>query len=304
MSEPHSVPVKTNANPVYRKLRNLVLDTSRELRADYNLGEQSDEYKNLMKRNHGVRCFMKRGDIFHDEDSLNKSIAHFKTNAPTRLEVSHDTELETTLRDPRLSDTTLMALYSPDSCPRNVIFGGIPSAQTDLAIRSNFLWQLGSPTLRLADTDEYCELYAQTSFYFPGVEIRRDNYLQNYAVKPLPVSTNVMLMSDVNAVAEFLSDRDDSASGVKVANLIACRLTFPFLMALRQNENRVKLGMEPIRNLVIGDLGMNNHERGINTLYVQRLNRCLEQFAGCFDRVTVCGSQNLLMHVHCSTLIN
>lgn len=60
---------------------------------------------------------------------------------------------------------------------------------------------------------------------------------------------------------------------------------------------RKALGLDPIRNLVIGDMNIPFRERGINQLFSNHVRDVLREFQGCFDSVTICGSLPTIMHL-------
>jgi len=297
---------QSKVNPVYKFLRDHVHITANELRQEWSQdGAVKDK---LASRNKGVRCFMKLGDIFPDDGKkLQDAIHNFQVpESVTQVHFSDLTAVETAC-ELCLEENHLVALYAPSSTPVKTIYGGLPCELTDLAIRSTFLRQLKSPSLHLSESDKLCELYVKTSFYVPQVEVRKAGYTQDFAdlEQSDRKDLNVVLMSQVESVLNHLEENSDQE--VKLSKLIYFRLLVPFMMALRQNQNRQKLNesrkdsgapiLNPIRHIVIGDMGLRCKESGVNTLYAQRLKSIIEQFDGCFDSVTICGPDTLRMHV-------
>lgn len=191
----------------------------------------------------------------------------------------------------------MMALYAPHPSPCATIFGGIPHELTDLALRSTLIWQLKSPALRLSDTDQLCELFATTAFYLPNVEVRAGDFSDDYEEYDESKSLNVTIMSDVESVLSHWEAQ--GRQDIKMSNLIYLKLATPLFMALRQNQNRKKLGLNPIRTLVYGDMALRSSEKGVNSLFAQRLQTLVKQFNGCFDKIIVCSSSvSTIMHVY------
>jgi len=285
-------------NPVYQALRTRVFQTSNELRKEWDA--EGETKVNLSARNKGVRCFMKKSDIFADNGKdLAAAIAEQRTNTSTQVLVSSSSAVDTLVSagNDLVPSNTALALYSPTPAPCDLMYGGIPSELTDLAIRSTLLWQIKAPALHLSESENLCKLYAMTSFFLPNVQVRKEGFEGSY--KPYADSdrfdTNVILMSDLESVIHYLTEQ--GTEEIKTSNLIYLKLMIPFMMAVRQNQNRKNLGLPPIRDLVIGDLNIKSTERGINTLFCQRLQSIVQQFDGCFDSVTVCGPTSLIMHL-------
>lgn len=296
VKEVNNVQVQKKVNPVYHALKARVSETAKELRSDFDsAGELKDA---LSARNKGVRCFMKKTDLFADDEALAAAIDECAVpDSFIKVLVSETSGVEA-LSFESEPENSAVVLYSPNSAPCSVIYGGLPSELTDLAIRSTLLWQLKAPALHLAESSNLCQLFAETSFYLPNVQVRKSGYDDNF--KPYAeadkFNVNVIMMSDLESVLTYLTAQK-GAKDIKLPNLITIKLRVPFMMALRQNMNRKRLGLAPIRNLIIGDIGMRSREKGVNSLFCQRLESVIREFEGCFDTVTVCGSTNLAMHV-------
>jgi len=299
------------ANPVYQFYKTKAHEIRQEIRAEWDAGGESRT--NLADRNKGVRCYMKRQDIF-DQEALREAINEFSVpTVTTAVKVSDLSGVETLLSmgheldpDPDQTfvnlDTVMLALYAPQPSPCATIFGGIPHEVTDLALRSTLIWQLKSPALRLSDTEKLCELFATTAFYLPNMEVRREGFEEGYVKWMIPESINVTLMSDVESVLSHWEQA--GRQDVKMSNLIYLKLATPLFMALRQNQNRKKLGLAPIRKVVFGDLALRSSEKGVNSLLAQRLTTLVQQFNGCFDEIIVCSpvvSTRMHVHQHCNS---
>jgi len=302
-------------NPVYEWLKAQVLQTNKELRDEW---KQSESQADLQARNRGVKCYMKpMKQIFESLEALQNAILQFRSStAPIEVNLWNSTGVEAAYYLPTNPDCALLALYSPDSAPLRTIFNGIPCELTDFAVRSTLIWQLRAPSLYLPDVEprKHCELYANTAFFIPNVQLRktgwecthgrilhgideRDECDRYTILEPSDrMSTNVVLMSDVECVLHFLEERD-GGEPIKVSKLIHNKIMTPFYMALRQNQNRLKLNLPPIRHIVFSDMGLRVHEPGINTLFVQRLQSALKMFQGCFDSVTICAPERTLLHL-------
>jgi len=295
MTDVKQAPKKVN--PVYQALRTRVFQTANELRKEWDT--EGETKVNLSARNKGVRCFMKKSDIFGDNGKdLAAAIAEQRTDTRTQILVSRDSAVDTlALSDTLIPATSALALYSPSPAPCDVIYGGLPSEITDLAIRSTLLWQIKAPSLHLSESDQLCKLYAMTSFFLPNVQVRKENYESAYKAyaESDRFDTNVIVMSDLESVVNYLTEQ--GSEDIKTSNLIYLKLMIPFMLAVRQNQNRKNLGLPPIRDLVIGDVNIKSSERGMNTLFCQRLQSIVQQFDGVFNSVTVCGSNSLLMHL-------
>lgn len=284
-------------NPVYKALRAQAHAVASELRAEWDEGKEAKT--KLGNRNKGVRCFMKKQDIVEDGKATEDLIAEMSVpNSEAELEISSMSAVDTVVSDPDLHEDTMLVMYSPSSAPCDVIYGGIPSEVSDLANRSTLIWQLKAPALHLSESEDLCELFAMTSFYLPNVEVRKSSVDDDYADldEQERVNLNITMMSNVEAVIAHMEEtgRQDD---VRLPKLIYWKLMIPFVMALRQNQNRKKLGLSPIRNIVVGDLGLRVHERGVNTLFSQQLHHIVQQFSQCFDRVVVCSNPSTLQHV-------
>ena len=299
MTDVKQAPLK-KVNPVYQALRTRVFETSNELRQDWNT--EGESKAKLSARNRGTRCYMKKSDIFADDghDLAAAVAAQRQEGVHTEINISHDSAIDTLIFSDVLDlvpSNTALAVYSPSSSPCDVIYSGAPGELTDLAIRSTLLWQIKAPALHLSESEKLCKLYAMTSFFLPNVGVRKGSYEENY--EPLrpeeQFDTNVILMSDLESVVNYLTEQ--GTDDIKTSNLIYLKLLIPFLMVVRQNQNRQKLNLPPIRDLVIGDLNIKSSERGINTLFCQRLLSIVKQFDGVINTVTVCGSHSLLMHL-------
>ena len=282
-------------NKVYFHLREKVKAVADQLREEYDTpGDISD---NLKRHNRGVRFYKTRQDLLTDkvhEQELEVSdlIAEFKNgDKPIKFCGSPHSAVEEAI-DLGGQDC-MVVLYSPSASPLGVIYGGIPSTLTDLAIRSTLIWSLRSPSMYLQDGNTV-ELHAGTSFYLPSVEVRRDSFLYNFDeyVDGQVYDLSVMMMASVGCLIKYYGEQKADLS-----NIINYRLSLPFLMALRQNQNRKKLNLSRIRHIVIDDLDLNGSEFGVNTLVARQLQHLLKQFAGCFDSVTLCGPPKYVMHV-------
>ncbi len=311
MSSKTATAAPRRVNPVYKHLRDQVHAVSDGLRAEYDAG--GDLRERLMKGNHGVRCFMRWQDIAgvqsgdHDA-AVNGLINEFRVKgAPIRLNVSTDSAINFAVHVLEDVKDVMVALYAPNTSradgqppqadPIGMVYGGLPSEITDLALRSDLLWRLKAPALYLAESNELCKLHATTAFYLPSVEVRKasfDEDYQPYEADDTP-TVSVTLTSDVQCVMDFW--RYKGREQINVSSLIRSKLLTPLLMALRQNQNRKKLGLPIVRNVVIGDMNIPNWEHGINTLFSDRVKDVLQQFEGCFDSITVCSKFDTAMHL-------
>ena len=290
-----TLPVR-KVNPVYQYLRSQVFATYEELKQEYESeGELKEQLKN---RNRGVRCFMNNKSIFdEDKKEVEAAIAEFsRPESKIVLHFSVDSGLETALCDEH-SENLLLALYVPNSAPCDTIFGGIPCELTEAGIRSTLTWQLKAPAMHLSESPKLCELFVKTSFFVPNVEFRKSAHFNNFQHLPENErqSLNLVMMSDMESVISYLEQQ--GKADIKLSNLIYTKLFIPFAVALRQNQNRKKLGLPPIRNLVIGDMALRSGEKGVNALTAQRLESIVKMFDGCFDDVYICGPTSLLMHL-------
>jgi len=286
-------------NKVYFHLREKVKAVADQLRGEYETpGDISD---NLKRHNRGVRFYKTRQDLLTDkvneqELEVLDLIAEFKTgDKPIKFCGSPHSAVETAIDLDFVNSggqDCMVVLYSPSASPLGVVFGGIPSTLTDLAIRSTLIWSLRSPGMYLQDGSTV-ELHAGTSFYLPSVEVRRDSFLHNFEEYEdgQTYELSVMMMASVGCLVKYYGEKAD------LSNIINYRLLLPFLMALRQNQNRKKLNLSLIRHIIIDDLDLNGSEFGINTLVARQLQYLLKQFAGCFDSVTLCGPPKYFMHV-------
>lgn len=299
-------------NPVYTVLKQYVHEMAEQLRQEYDAGGVLRD--NLMKGNHGVRCYMRWQDIVGlggaEKKTLGTSLnaavaallAEFRQpGLVTQVAVTTESAVN---HAAQMGVDCLVALYVPNTArsgtkpqadPLGLIYGGLPSELTDLAIRSDLLWHLKAPALYLSDSQSLCKLHATTSFYLPSVEIRKDAFDGLYLPFDESVKCSLMLTADVQCVSEFWEEERES---VNKSNLMRTKLLMPFHMALRQNVNRKKLGLPLIRDLVIGDLNVPYWEHGINTLFAQRVQEVCALFDGCFASVTLCGPLGTMMHVH------
>lgn len=306
---------KRRVNPVYKALRDKVHQMADQLRSEYDAG--GDLRENLMKGNHGVRCFMRWQDIVGtggppqggSDLGVESLIQKFRRpDVTTELQVTTDSAINQATLDDDTSDV-MVALYAPNTAragdapqadPLGLIYGGLPSELTDLALRSDLLWHLKAPALYLAESNQMCKLHATTSFYLPTVEVRKDSFDNNFAISHDPTKLSLMLTADVQCVIDFWSA--EARDTINTSNLIRTKLLMPLHMALRQNVNRQKLGLPLIRNVVIGDMNIPYWEHGINTLFAQRVKEMLATFDGCFDTVTICGPLSTVMHLN--TFVN
>jgi hypothetical protein len=290
----HHRPKKVN--PVYKYYREAAQNTVAQLRQEY---DSSPEGKSdLGTRNKGVHCFMRDSNIIADEATFQQLVNKRSVlETPLELEISYLSAVDTVMDDPELHEDTMVVLYSPSPRPTGLIYGGIPCEVTDLAIRSTLVRQLRSPAMYLSGSNDLCELYASTSFYLPNVQVRQASVTEGFLdlAPEERVDLNVTMMSSVEAVVSHKESQGEQAD-IRLPRLIHNKLLIPFKMALRQNENREKLGMTPIRHVVIGDLGLRCHEKGVNTIFAQQLCHVLSQFAYCFDRVVLTGPRDLLNH--------
>lgn len=299
---------KRRVNPVYKSLRNQVHAMADQLRSEYEAGGVLKE--NLMKGNHGVRCYMRWQDIVGGADrertttgaAVDALIQEFRD--PTRHTLLHVTT-DSAVNHVESPDDTMIALYAPNTArgddkpqadPLGLIYGGLPSELTDLALRSDLLWHLKAPALHLAESNQLCKLHATTSFYLPTVEIRKDSFENDYDDLEDPLKCSVMLTADVQCVVDFWTE--EQRESINKSNLMRTKLLMPLHMALRQNVNRKKLGLPLIREVVIGDMNIPYWEHGINTLFAQRVKEVLEQFYGCFESVVICGQLSTVMHLY------
>lgn len=301
---------KRRVNPVYKSLRNQVHRVADQLRSEYDAGGVLRE--NLMKGNHGVRCYMRWQDIVGGGDrektanptdaAVAALIQEFcDPTVKTTLQVTTDSAINHAVE----SEDTMVALYAPNTArgddkpqadPLGLIYGGLPSELTDLALRSDLLWHLKAPALYLAESNQLCKLHATTSFYLPTVEIRKDSFENDHDDLESPIKCSVMLTADVQCVIDFWTD--EKRESINKSNLMRTKLLMPMYMALRQNVNRKKLGLPLIREVVIGDMNIPYWEHGINTLFAQRVQEVLEQFNGCFESVVICGQLATVMHLY------
>jgi hypothetical protein len=284
-------------NPVYKALRAQAHAVAAELRAEWDEGKEAKT--KLGNRNKGVRCFMKKQDIVDDGKDMEALLAEMRVpETDCSLEISSMSAVDTVLSDPDLSEDTMAVMYSPSSSPCDLIYGGIPSEVSDLASRSTLIWQLKAPALHLSESEDLCELFAMTSFYLPNVEVRKAPVDEDYVDLDEKDRTtlNLTMMSSVEAVVSHM-EANGRHDDIRLSKLIYWKLLIPFCMALRQNQNRKKLGLSPIRNIVVGDMGLRTHEKGVNTLFSQQLYNVVKYFDGCFDRVIVCSNPSTLQHV-------
>lgn len=274
-------------NPVYSHFRQKVKEVDDQLHSEWKSG--GDARKNLAERNKGVRCCMNRQNILSVQELALAKDDFSVPSVRTALRLSSQTAVEEFLSmDFRNYDTSMVVMYVPDKSPCATIYGGIPHELTDLVLRSTLLWQLKSNALHLSETSKACELYATTSFYLPNVQVRAEDFSSEH--RPWPdndfVNMNLTMMSDVESVLKHWEQT--KRPNIKINNLIQLKLTIPLMMALRQNQNRTKLGLSPIRRVIFGDLTLRSSEKGVNSLFSQRLKDVLEEFNGCFDEIVVC----------------
>lgn len=296
-----AAPETRRVNETYRVLRDRVQEMAGQLRAEYDAG--GDLREHLMKGNQGVRCFMKWQDLLGSSSSTQAS-EFYRPGVPCEVYVSTDLCVNVVQDHELPPKTTMMALYVPNTArsgeaplanPLGLIYGGLPSELTELAICSTLLWHLKAPALMLSETRELCQLHATTSFYLPSVEVRRDSFMTDYEVLSQPFKTSLMLTADVNCVLDFWAH--EHRESVKTSHLIRNKLLMPFHMALRQNVNRQKLGLPLIRNLVLGDMNIPHREPGINSLFARLVKEVMHQYDGFFDHVVVCGPLATTIHL-------
>lgn len=275
-------------NPVYKHLVEKVRDTADELRSEWD--SDGEIRKTLSDRNKGIRCYMKKTDLFVSDEKQTDAFLKFSREHETKVIISKKTCVETLLAYE--DNDTMGALYAPFCSPCSTVYSGTPCELTDLACRSTLLWQLKSPPLRLSNSDEgdFCKLYATTSFYIPNVEVRRSSFLNNWKDYENSKNCHLTVMSSVESVLCHWGK--EKREDIKMSNIIYLKLMTPFRMALRQNINREKLDppQPPIRRIVIGNMDIRHNERGVNSLFCQTLHRVIEQYKGCFDEVIVCSN--------------
>ncbi len=246
--------------------------------------------------NRGVRCYMRKRDIFSGS-GLKAAIEAAALPDPDTGEyldvpVWATNESVATAVDCPHPEDTLFAVYSPQSNPMSVIAGGIPRDLTDLALRSSLIWKLRSPALKLGESGKMCSLFATTAFYLPNISVRHAPFSEQFRSLQSPFSINVCLMSTVNAVRKYWLGEGRRDCDINMSNLVYDKLVTPLYVALDQNRKRANLRppLPPIRHVVIGDLGISADEEGMNSLLAYRVAAVRRQFAGCFDSITVCCS--------------
>lgn len=262
--------------------RDRVIEKAKEYGAMWNDG--SGVGKNtLSQRNRGVRCFMKRTYMFATTEELQAAIDTFSQDKSAHVYLESDCGLDTAMLLWK-PESALLAMYTPTQNPLSTIYGGVPTELTELVLRSSMLWQLKSNSLKLKSSDKdttFVKLFTATSFYIPGVSVDKMGAVDNFQQWELQKNINVMLMSDIQS-------SNHNSNQLDISNMIYTKLVTPFYMALRQNINRVKLGLVPIRTLVIGDMNLEHSKPGVNALYCKKLHELLEKFGRCFDHIHVC----------------
>jgi hypothetical protein len=309
-------------NAVYQTLKNMVRNVEEELRNEYKAWKDAQPVQDpnappvqphtqvhdgphmtLHARNRGVRCFMNK-PVEEDSADLQKLINEFaKPNVQTKLELSELRAVDAVFEDDDLQYNTMTVMYSRTSAPLDLVYGGIPSDLVSLVIQSTLLRQLKSNSMYLSDSNDPCKLFVHTSFYIPNVQVRRAPLRENFAEleESERFDLNLCMMSSVDSVMTYQEEEKGNVNP-NAHNLIRQKLLVPFMMALVQNRNRVNLGLPPMRNLVLGDMGLRVATLGQTSLFVKHLRALMEQFEGCFDRVVVCGHHDLLDHLHLAGL--
>ena len=284
-------------NPVYEVLLNKVKEQ------DNNLHEQFKvDPTNLNQRNRGVRCFMKRTDLFESKEDFEQVRNRNRCNfTSTPIVLSNCSAVDKALQGNNNNDLeTMTVIYTPHTNPISDLYRGIPCEITDLGITSSFLWHLKAPSLRLKeDEKEFVKLYSGASMYFPNIQVTHANFGQAWKELEKPRNLCLTLMSSVECVVSHLEKQE--SQDIDLPSIIHNKISTAFQMALKQNVNRAKLvdeNLPKIKRIVLGDLGFGSNQPGINSLFCSTLLRVVEQYSGCFEQVVVCtGSFATQMHL-------
>jgi len=256
-------------NPVYAHWRELVNKQYSDLHNEFKV-----DSTRLSDAVRGCRCFYKRTGIFKDFEELQPYLGKYETD----IKFVADDALFT-LEDYEDSSQTAMVVYSSSSNPTNLIRGGQPCILTDLAARSNLLWQLKSPAMYKKDSDKLNQLFASTLFFLPNVEWK-DSWKRSK-------TSNVLIMSSMEAVLEHL-ETVEMREEINMGKLFQIKLETPLWALLRANVKRAELGLAPIEHIIFDDLQIRSHTVGINSLFTAVLNNVLRSFDGAFKSITFC----------------
>jgi hypothetical protein len=177
--------------------------------------------------------------------------------------------IATTFVDEQLSNDTFYGIYIHSMHPLSLIYNGIPSELTALALRSNIVHAL-----------KYTEstLTADTTLLLHDILISSGE------------KVNISLNVDVQR-----SCRQD----MSISDTITSKLASPVLCALRINQ---QTGSQTIKHVVISDMNIQFNARGMNTFFSKTVLYILEKFNGCFESITIRGHSSTIMDLQ--TLID